>query len=131
MTLSYLAQRRTSVNSHMSFQGLFTRKWFGACAMNIYKVSAWSLLLILDALSLNLCSARHPLLPLICLESERSYLLILLLCYSIWFIWSICFCHGMQNWSHLSLQRPSAFIVIVTSRKHERRLGSQKRLIQL
>ncbi len=49
------------------------------------------------------------------------YLFFLLPCYSIWFIWSICFCHGMQNWSHLSLQRSRSFIVIITSRKYEKK----------
>jgi hypothetical protein len=37
----------------------------------------------------------------------------------------------MQNWNHLSLQRSSAFIFIVTSRKHEKRLGFQNTLMQL
>jgi len=34
--------------------------------------SAWSSLPTVEAKGLNLCSARHPLLLLICLESERS-----------------------------------------------------------
>ena len=52
----------------ISFSGQMT--WNTGCNGGVW--SAWSLLLILDSPSLNLCSARHPLLPLICLESERS-----------------------------------------------------------
>ena len=52
----------------MSLSGQMT--WNTGCNGGVW--SAWSLLATVDAPSLNLCSARHPLLPLICLESERS-----------------------------------------------------------
>jgi hypothetical protein len=106
------------------------KTWNTGCNSGVF--SAASLLPIVDATGLNLCSARHPLLPLICLEYERSLsahppALLLHLIH----LKHKCFRHRMQNWSHLSLQRHSAFIVIVTSRKHEKRLGSQNRLMQL
>ena len=44
--------------------------WNTGCNGGVW--SAWSLLPTVEATGLNLCSARHPLLPLICLESERS-----------------------------------------------------------
>ncbi len=53
------------------------------------------------------------------------YLFFLLPCYSIWFIWSICFCHRMQNGNHLSLQSSRSFNVIVTSRKQKKRSQAQ------
>ena len=44
--------------------------WNTGCNGGVW--SACSLLPTVDETGLNLCSARHPLLPLICLESERS-----------------------------------------------------------
>jgi hypothetical protein len=44
--------------------------WNTGCNGGVW--SAWSLLPIVEASGLNLCSARHPLLLLIYLESERS-----------------------------------------------------------
>jgi hypothetical protein len=77
-----------------------------------------------DATGWNLYSARHPLLPLICLESERSLsahpsaLLLHLI--------HLKHLPPPQNaeLDYISFQRQSASNVIVTSKKHEKRLGT-------
>ncbi len=73
MTLNIGSSCRVSLQCELSyvFSTLFYEKMIW-CTMSIHKVSAWSLLPTMEATGLNLCSTRHPLLPLICLESERS-----------------------------------------------------------
>jgi hypothetical protein len=72
MTLNIGSSCRVSLQCELSYvlSNLISGQMIW-CTMNIHKVSASSLLPIVDATGLNLCSARHPLLLLICLESER------------------------------------------------------------
>ncbi len=97
----------------MYFQSTFNRNDL----VHIQKVSVLFLHLIVDATSSNPGLVRHPLVLLILLELRNPYLIILLF-FSIWFIWSVCFCYWMQNSNHLSFHSSSAFVVLFTSSKH-------------